>query len=540
MALTDQRGMPTRTDTIRRYVQAWCPRCHEESGGSVTRAARLPGYLSEADGRVWLVRGCEVHGRVVTLYDESPEILTWLEQWTAPTKVHVPDTPGNFTPAPSGYLAGLGELQTQHTCILVTDITEHCNLSCPTCFTASGPELGAFAPTADVLANLDARLARENGQLDVVMLSGGEPTLHPDFAGLLEGVLARNVVRLMVNTNGLTVARDDALLALLARHRDRVEVYLQFDGFELETHKHHRGADLRRIKEQAIARLASAGIFTTLTMTTALGVNDHEIGAVVDLALATPYVVGVSLQPQFGAGRSGEIDAVDRLTHTGVLARLGPQTGGRVTWRDLTALPCSHPHCCSVGYLFRMDEQAAPGTDPVWRSLVDILGADALMEHLGLLANRGMADKELADDLRLILKESLLGLLSEKSSLTNPATQDLFAKVCESCDLGIPALMKLARTGASRRKLRELLAQRVVRVTVKPFMDIDTMIDERLLQCCVHVGTRSETQDQCAPFCAVQTWTELADQRMSHAAGAFGAAPRRSLPMVVATTGASA
>lgn len=520
----DAKGMATRTDRIRRYVTAWCPRCHERDGGSVATARRLPGYLSEAEGRVWLVRGCPDHGRIVTLYDEDPEILDWLERWTAPTKVVVPDTPDNFDPPPAGYLRGLGELQTQHTCILLQDLTDHCNLSCPTCFAASGPAVGTVVPVQAILANVDQRLARENGRLDVVMLSGGEPTLHPQFGELLDRILERDVVRVLVNTNGLTIARGGAVLDVLRRRRDRVEVYLQLDGFDLATHRHHRGADLRRVKAEAVEALSDAEVFTTLTMTIAKGVNDHEIGAVLDLALSTPYVSGVSLQPQFGAGRSGEIDALDRLTHTGVLARLGPQTQGRVTWRDLTALPCSHPHCCSVGYLFRMDHAvdgtaAAAGEAPAWRSLVSLLGPEVLADHLGLFANKGMADPALAEDLRVLVREALMGLLSERSSLTHPETGELFRIVCESCDLGVPGLMRLARAGASKRALRRLLAERVVRVTVKPFMDVDTMIEERLLQCCVHVGTRSaEEADQCAPFCAVQSWTELADQRLARSA----------------------
>ncbi|MEA2828107.1 MAG: 7,8-dihydro-6-hydroxymethylpterin dimethyltransferase, partial [Actinomycetota bacterium] len=114
------RGMPLRGDRILRYVTAFCPTCHAENPDRpLAEVARLGGYLSEAEGRVWLVRGCPTHGRIVTLYDESPEILAYLEQWTAPTKAHRPDSPGNFDPIPSAYLRGLGELQTQHTCTLL-------------------------------------------------------------------------------------------------------------------------------------------------------------------------------------------------------------------------------------------------------------------------------------------------------------------------------------------------------------------------------------------------------------------------------------
>ena len=112
-------GMTLRGDRLLRYVSAFCPHCHpEDPDRPLAEVRRLAGYLAEEEGQVWLVRGCPEHGKVRTLYDESPEILAWLEQWTAPTKRHVPDVPGNFDPIPQAYLRGLGEMQTQHTCIL--------------------------------------------------------------------------------------------------------------------------------------------------------------------------------------------------------------------------------------------------------------------------------------------------------------------------------------------------------------------------------------------------------------------------------------
>ncbi|MFB9631000.1 radical SAM protein [Nonomuraea helvata] len=493
-------GMGLRGDRIHRYVNAFCPHCH---GQDLDKVERLSGYLAERDGKVWLERGCREHGLISTLYDEDPEILKYLEEWTAPTKQHVPDISGNFRPIPSAYLHGLPEMQTQHTCILLEDIAEACNLRCPTCFADSSPDLTGIVPVRDVLANVDQRLERENGKLDVLMLSGGEPTLHPELKALLTELEARPITRILINTNGVLIARDDSLLDLLTEHRERVEIYLQYDGPSAEASKHHRGGDLTRIKAEAISRLSEREIFTTLVMTVALGVNDGEIGEVVRLALDTPYVGGVSIQPQFASGRSAAIDPMDRLTHTGVLKRLGPQTEGLVTWRDLTALPCSHPHCCSVGYLLRDDSSR-------WRSLTALIGHDRLKENLGLVSNR-IADTELPRELRLAVQESLLGLLSEQSSLSHPQIGDVWRTICENCDLGMSTLLALT---VRRKKLRRMLGERVVRITVKPFMDISTMIEERLTQCCVHVGTRAE-QDQCAPFCAVQAWPQLSRQRLS-------------------------
>lgn len=159
----------------------------------------------------------------------------------------------------------------------------------------------------------------------------------------------------------------------------------------------------------------------------------------------------------------------------------------------------------------------------VWRSLTALIGSERLKENLGLVSNR-IADQEVPQQLRLAVKESLMGLLSEQSSLSHPTIGDVWKTICDSCDLGISTLMTLAASAlpGRRAKLRRMLGQRIVRITVKPFMDMSTMIEERLTQCCVHVGTHAG-QDQCAPFCAVQAWPALSRQRLS--VSAAGAAP---------------
>lgn len=529
MSQTAGSGMPLRDYRVHRYVNAFCPRCHEEDPDRpLSEVRRLSGWLADRDGMIWLERGCPDHGLISTMYDESAEILTYLEQWTAPTKVHGPDTMGNFKPVPSAYEDGLPQMQTQHTCILLEDLTDHCNLRCPTCFAESGPAASAIAPLAEVLASIDARLAKENDRIDVLMLSGGEPTLYPWLEQLLEHLVARPIVRILINSNGLRIAQDDQLVATLKKHRERVEVYLQYDGESAEASAFHRGADIRRFKERAIERLSDAGVFMTLTMTATLGVNDGEIGAVIRRAMATPYVGGVTVQPVFGSGRSAGIDPVDRLTHTGVLARLGPQTDGEVTWRDLTALPCSHPHCCSVGYLLKDDAGE-------WKSLTALIGHDRLKEFLDLspdlIANR-IADSQLNKAIRDVVKNSLLDLLSEQSSLSHPSMGSIWRDICMNCDLGIGTLATLAgsQLPGQHQRLRKMMGERVLRLTVKPFMDIHTMIEERLTQCCVHVATVNETTDahQCAPFCAVQAWAPLSRTRISTATGS-----RRQLPVSV-------
>ena len=504
---------------VHRYVNAFCPLCNEERPNrDLAEVERLSGWLAAyEDDSVWLERGCPTHGLVRTLYDESAEMLTYLEQWTAPTKFHAPDITSNFKPVPGAYLDGLPAMQTQHTCILLEDLSDHCNLRCPTCFAESGPAATATAPLEDVLASVDDRLAKENGRLDVLMLSGGEPTLYPWLEQLIEQLVARPIVRILINSNGLRIANDDAFVAFLATHRERVEIYLQYDGESAEASTHHRGADIRRFKQRAMERLSHAGVFMTLTMTASKGVNDGEIGDVIRRAMSTPYVGGVTIQPVFGSGRGSGIDPDDRLTHGGVLKRLEPQTNGEITWQDLTALPCSHPHCCSVGY-FLLDDSKD------WKSLTSIMGHDKLKSFLDLnpdlIANR-IADTEINTTMKSAVKNSLLDLFSEQSSLSHPSMADIWRDICMNCDIGIGTLTKLTASvlPGQHKRLRAFLGERVLRITVKPFMDMNTMIEERLTQCCVHVATRNDETNahQCAPFCALQAWAPLSRQRISTA-----------------------
>jgi hypothetical protein len=453
------------------------------------------------DGAVYLRRICRRgHGEVTSLYEEDHALWEDLQQWRIPTREITPDTAGNARPIPMGYMDGLGDLQTQHSCILLIDVTENCNLHCPTCFAESGPGINRHARLPHILRSLDAAIEREGGRVDALMLSGGEPTVHPQIAEIIAAATERKVTRVVLNTNGIRIARDDKFLAELARLRDRVEVYLQFDGFELETHLYHRGEDLREMKAEAIKRLTGERIFTTLAMAVAKGVNDHEVGAVVDYAFATDYVAGVAIQPMFTTGRAHEIDPMDRATTTGTIRRLGEQTGGRVGPADFIALPCSHPDCSSLTYFVR-------GDDGGHRSIVQLIGRDRLKARMAVFGNRLAPDDA--------LWESLTGLLSETALVSRREVIDYLLDICEVCDLGVSGFIKSLGRWLTDRGSAPIddIALRVKRLSVKTFMDPWTLNVERLQQCCVHVGsTDGEVNPVRIPFCARQVFGQLRRQ----------------------------
>ena len=491
--------LPLNAWTPLRMVLTVCPHCFEEDPERDLDYEMdvLQGNLVAMDGRVYLRRVCRRgHGEVIGLYEEDGALWEGLQQWRIPTRQIIPDRPANTRPIPMGYLDGLGDLQTQHSCLVLIDVTETCNLECPTCFAVSAPGVGRHAPEPAVMRTLDAAIAREGGKVDALMLSGGEPTVHPGILDLVRAATERNVTRVVLNTNGIRIARDDAFLGELAKLRDRVEIYLQFDGFRESTYRWHRGEDLRAVKDAAIRRLTDARIFTTLAVAVAKGVNDDEVGAIVDMALDTDYLAGVAIQPMFGSGRANAFDPMDRATTTGTIQRLGPQTNGRVSADDFIALPCSHPDCATLTYMVRRD-------DGQYRSVVSMIGRDRLKEHMAVYGNRLAPDDA--------LWEALTGLLSETALISRPELIDHLLDICEVCDLGVSGFAKSLGRWLVRRDLVpvETIAKRVKRISVKTFMDTWTMNVERLQQCCVHVASTGEDEPVRIPFCARQAFAAL-------------------------------
>lgn len=471
----------------------------------------LQGNLVLMDGKVYLRRICRRgHGEVISLYEENYALWDYLQSWRVPTKEIITDTAHNARPIPMGYMDGLGNLQTQHSCILLLDITENCNLKCPTCFAESSPGISKFVRLPHILRTLDAAIEREKGRIDVLMLSGGEPTVHPELIQILKEVERREVTRVILNTNGLRLAKDDKLLKTIADLRPRVEVYLQFDGFELDTHLFHRGEDLRAAKEEVIKRLQEARIFTTLVMAVSAGVNEHEIGRVAEYAFDTDFIGGVSYQPVFGSGRANRIDPMQRITTTGVLQRIGEQTAGRISAEDFIALPCSHPDCCSITYFVK-------GDTGQFASVPKLLGENVLRANLGLVSNR-IAWAEAND----VIQAALTGMMSETTTVSRPELIDYMLNICEHCDIGLTNLVKTVSNVIMKRESPiEMVAKRMKRLTVKSFMDVWTMNIERLQQCCVHVGSVDPDAEVVRiPFCARQAFGAL---RQRTAAGQVSA-----------------
>jgi 7,8-dihydro-6-hydroxymethylpterin dimethyltransferase len=320
---------------------------------------KVEGKIVFQDGGVYMLKRCPVHGHErVLMADDVDYYRRCREIFIKP-----PAMPLAFNTAVRWgcpYDCGLCADHQQHSCLSLIEITDHCNLQCPICYAESGPSRQQYRTLDRIQRMIDAVVANE-GEPDVVQISGGEPTIHPEFFAILDRAKAAPIRHLMVNTNGIRIAEDETFAKRLAGYMPDFEVYLQFDSFERHALMTLRGADLRDIRKRALERLNRLGVSTTLVVTLKKGLNDQEIGRIIDFALEQPAVRGVTFQPIQAAGRLKQFNAAtDRLTLTEVRRKILEQT--RVfRSEDLLPVPC-HPDSLAMGYALKLGGTVVPLT----------------------------------------------------------------------------------------------------------------------------------------------------------------------------------
>ena len=258
------------------------------------------------------------------------------------------------------YDCGLCPDHEQHSCLAILEVNEECNLTCPVCFADSSPKKPLNRTLAEIERMMDA-LVESEGEPDLLQISGGEPTLHPQILDILRLARSKPIRHLMINTNGIRIAQDEAFVAALAEYKTGFEVYLQFDSLNPDALRNIRGADLTRIRQQALENLERHNISTTLVAVIKKGVNDREMGALIDHALQWNCVRGVTFQPVQDAGRNDGFDKKrDRVLLSDIRREIiqAPNAFGAA---DIIPLPCN-PESISIGYALRSGQKLTPVT----------------------------------------------------------------------------------------------------------------------------------------------------------------------------------
>ncbi len=419
-------------------TQSVCPICFE----------KIAAFMIENNGRVFIQKACPSHGQFYSLYWDDVEHYKWCKKFQKPRAPK-----GTQTVVQNGcpYDCGVCPSHKQHTCLAVIEVTSRCNLSCNYCFASSkydGRDLDL-----EIIAEMFETIKESEGEPRPTQISGGEPTVRKDLPQIVEAGVDLGFSHLEVNTNGLLLAKEENMVKRL-REAGLSCFYLQFDGLTSNVYKQLRGADLLNLKLRAIENCRKHGVPVILVPTIVNGVNDHQLGDIIQFALKNLDVVrGISIQPlsHFGRYRKG-----DHLSLAGVAKRISDQTKF-MSMYDFYPIPCPGLHCSSVTALFVGGSEVVPLT-----RMIDV------ETYLNGVYNK-------------IQSATFVDSLIDGGSTVDVAEDIL-------CSSGIQT------TGTIPEFLENSLF-----IVIMGFMDAYTLDLDRLSKCCIHVATPDQ---RLIPFCA--------------------------------------
>lgn len=450
-------------------TESLCPECLE----------KISAKIIERDGRVYFRKRCSIHGLREDFVCSDLKQYDLME-FSLPAKI-----PPQFGVEPKKgcpFDCGLCSDHEQHTCIGIVEITSSCNLSCPMCYANSGP--GGTHLTFEECRSAIDRLVAVEGRPEILQLSGGEPTIHPEFERIVEYACDQPIDYVMINTNGIRLAHDSRLLRFLEDRRHRLMIYFQFDGFSKKSSRDLRGEDLVDIKLRAIEALGAAGLQTTLVSTLQPGVNDDQIGDIVRFGMERSWITGISFQPATYSGRHVTPEVLEsRITYPDVIAAIEEQTEGVFTASDFMPLPCAHPNCHQIAYAYR----AGGKIEPLARFIDG-------KNNLGLLANGITFTRARA---RTLIEEYLGSQGCCAGGKCDPTTSSPSVIPISPVDSASPSTS--AQEFFDKAVREELCSEDVFRITITSFLDAYNFDVRRLMKCCTHFVLPS---GHVIPFCA--------------------------------------
>jgi uncharacterized radical SAM superfamily Fe-S cluster-containing enzyme len=448
-------------------TRALCNSCGRLTDAKVVfRGERTPcsrGGVLSGDERVYLAKWCPDHGRTEALISSDRDwyvrSLAYVKPGTRPRERAVAEQRG----CPDS--CGLCPEHQQHTCVPILEITGRCNLNCPVCL------VHGSSPREDLSLEQVGRivddLVRYEGQLNMLNLSGGEPTLHPELPAILDLLERPEIGITSISTNGLALAERDELLQMLV---DRgVVISLQYDGELPETYAALRGRpELASVKQRVVERVLALGGRLSLTVTLARGVNEGELPGILRLLFGSRQVLSAMIQPLcHTTARDESFDPMEVLTIPDVVRLLCESSAGVLEASDFSPLPCSHPTCFALTYLLTTPDD---GLVPLPRIVEP-------SSYLDIIKNQALLSTD--PDTLMTVRDSLYALWSSDGQV--PDRDGVLGTVRQ-------LLLELNRLGGSpaHREVLQLGARHVKSIFIHHFMDRYTFDLSRAVKCCNH------------------------------------------------------
>ncbi len=317
----------------------------------------IPAERVERDGGIFLEKSCPDHGAYsVLIWEGTAESY---EAWGADLQ------PADRIPAAGPVEegcpldCGLCEAHERRGCCVLLEVTDRCSLHCPVCFAKAGEGEGKDVPLEELGRQME--YLRSHGGPFNLQLSGGEPTMRDDLVDLIRMGKEKGFSFFQLNTNGLRLA-GEAGYAETLKEAGLSCVFLQFDGFREETYLALRGRPLLSEKQAAIDACERAGLGVILVPVIVPGLNEDEVGAILDYGVSRmPVVRGVHFQPLSYFGRCPGAKEDYRLTIPKLLSLMEEQTGGRISAGHFTGGNATNPYCTfQANYLRQEDGSLSP------------------------------------------------------------------------------------------------------------------------------------------------------------------------------------
>ena len=403
-------GWPRETDSL-------CPMCVREARKEILdgkkdvsvllneRVGEIKATILERDGKIMMVKDCPVHGHFEDVMAIDTAFFRHLEEVFPGRDIRAHNDAKLHNHGSSTIKHGRGA-------VLTVDLTNRCNMMCDPCFMDAN-QVGFVHELSwdDIRTVLDNAISIKPRRQMSVQFSGGEPTISPYFLDAVRYARKVGYNSVQAATNGIEFAKDPEFAKKAAEAGLRY-AYLQFDGIGNAANSHRRVGNLFDVKLRAIENLYNAGVDIVPVITIVNGVNNEQVGRVIEFALDNPKKINfLSFQPVSFTGRDEEITDERRQAQRYTLSHLAhdvkSQTGlgeptrdwfpisfmGTFTdWADVThgaekefgQLTCGcHPNC-GVGMAVMIDKETKEAV-PV----TAFLNAEQLAKDVAAITDAG-------------------------------------------------------------------------------------------------------------------------------------------------------
>jgi hypothetical protein len=365
----------------------------------------LDATIYEDEGKVFIKKECPEHGAFQELYWSDYDQYMRAEKFRDegdglenPRTQKVNGCPND---------CGICPEHKSHTALAIIDVTNRCNLACPICFANASAAGYVYEPTKEqIFGMLENLRANKPVKATALQFSGGEPTIRKDLIECIKKAKELGFQHVEVNTNGVRLSQSVDYCREL-KEAGASTIYLQFDGLTSDVFKFIRGVDLLDMKMKAIENCRQAGLHSlVLVVTLVKGVNDHQLGDIINFAVKNFDVVRcINIQPVSLCGRLPKQERENmRITISDFMHEVEKQTNGQIKASDFFPVPSvasvskaigalkgrryleftAHPHCGMATYLFIENGKVKPITQ-----LANVEAFFAGMKNVSAKASEG-------------------------------------------------------------------------------------------------------------------------------------------------------